>query len=95
MRSIALAAPALLAACAAQPPPAHGETAGRVCRTKGSEQFIGQAGTAETGAAILSVTHSATLRWAPPGAMLTMDYSPSRVTVRLDRADRITGIACG
>ena len=95
MREAWGAVPLLLAACAAQQPPIHGETPGHICRTEGSDQFIGQPGTSETGAAILRMTHSAILRWAPPGTMLTMDFSPSRVTVRLGPDGKITAINCG
>jgi hypothetical protein len=84
----------LLAACAGQPP-VHGEVPGRVCQTGDTDQFIGQVGTSETGAAIVRVSHSSILRWAPPGVMLTMDFSPSRVTVRLGPDGKITAINCG
>jgi hypothetical protein len=90
-----LAAPLLLGACAAQNPPIHGETPGRICNSAGTESFIGQPGTSDTGAAILKATDSAILRWAPPGVMLTMDYSASRVTVRLGPDGMITAINCG
>jgi hypothetical protein len=95
MRKAAVAVPALLAACAAQQPPVHGEIPGRTCEATDAKQFIGQAGTSESGAAILRATHSAILRWAPPGVMLTMDFSPSRVTVRLGPDGKITAINCG
>jgi len=95
MRKLAFAGPVLLAACAAQQPALHGETPGRTCRADGGDQFIGQPGTNESGAAILRATHSAILRWAPPGVMLTMDFSPSRVTVRLGPDGKITAINCG
>ncbi len=68
---------------------------GRICEATGSKRFIGQTGSSESGAAILQATHSAVLRWAPPGVMLTMDYSPSRVTVRLGPDDKISAINCG
>ena len=89
--------PMLLGACAAVPPqPAvHGSVPGRTCNAAGGETFIGQQGTSESGAAILKATNSAVLRWAPPGAMMTMDYSASRVTVHLDGANRITAVNCG
>ena len=102
MRRLLLLSPVLLAACASAPPPpepaeipVHGETAGRTCNAAGTSRFIGQPGTSETGAAVLRATNSATLRWAPPGYMLTMDFSPSRVTVRLDSAYKITAVNCG
>ena len=95
MRSLGLAAPALLAACATAQPPLHAETPGPICNAAGTTHFIGQPGTSDSGAAILRATNSAVLRWAPPGTMLTMDYSPSRVTVRLDGAQKILSISCG
>jgi peptidase inhibitor I78 family protein len=106
MRKALGLSPFLLAACAAnapvadrpaslQSPPIRGETPGQACRTEGTRQFIGQAGTAETGEAILRATHAAVLRWAPPGAMLTMDYREDRVTVRLGPDRKVTQIKCG
>lgn len=97
MRKALLLAPIALAACAAVPaqPPIHGTVPGRICNAAGTGSFIGQQGTSQSGAAILKATNSAILRWAPLGYMLTMDFSASRVTVRLDKADRITAINCG
>ena len=95
MRKLAAAVVALLAACAAQQPPVHGETPGRVCRAEALDQFIGRTVNSETGEAVLRATHAATLRWAPPGVMLTMDYRSDRVTVRLNSARQITAINCG
>jgi hypothetical protein len=43
----------------------------------------------------MAATHAAVLRWAPPGAMLTMDYREDRVTVRTGPGGRITAVACG
>ena len=98
MRSLLLAALAVpAAACSTVPaePPIHGETPGRICRAEGTERFIGQTATSETGAAILRATNSAVLRWAPPGSMMTMDFSASRVTVHLGSDNRVTRISCG
>ena len=102
MRRLLLLSPVPLAACASAPPPpepaeipVHGEIPGRTCNAAGTRRFIGQPGTSETGAAVLRATNSATLRWAPPGYLLTMDFSPSRVTVRLDSAYKITAVNCG
>ena len=96
MRRLALVAPALLAACAVNgPPPVHGETPGFTCNADGAQQYVGQAASSETGAAIMRASRAAVLRWAPPGVMLTMDYREDRVTVWLDPARKITQIRCG
>ena len=95
MHRLALAGPLLLASCAAPQPTVHGETPGHRCTTAGTDQFVGQTGTGETGAAIMLASQAAVLRWAPPGVMLTMDYREDRVTVWLDPARKITQIRCG
>jgi hypothetical protein len=97
MRRFALLAPALLVACSTAPaePVVHGETPGHKCDAAGTERFIGQVGTAESGAAIRRATNAAVLRWAPPGYMMTMDFRADRVTVRLDEGYKITKINCG
>jgi hypothetical protein len=97
MRRLLVGAPALLAACATPPAPTpvHGVTPGHKCDATGSDRFIGQPGTIETGAAIMRAAHAAVLRWAPPGYMLTMDYREDRVTVRLDPDRKVTAINCG
>lgn len=97
MRNLSILAAATLGACSTAPAatPVHGVTPGHKCQAEGTAQFIGQAGTSETGAAIKHATQAAVLRWAPPGTMLTMDFREDRVTVTLDSANRITKIRCG
>jgi len=96
MRDFGLLAPLLLSACAAPAQtPTHGQVPGYTCDATGTDRFIGQPATQETGAAIMRATHSATLRWAPPGMMMTMEFSPSRVTVRIDPERKINAINCG
>ena len=110
MRRFAALAVAILSACAvnsapvpaetveggaSQPTPIHGVTPGHTCLASGTEQFIGQAGSSETGAAILRASQAAVLRWARPGTMLTMDYRDDRVTIWVDPANKITKIRCG
>lgn len=95
MRRLALAGSILLGGCAAAQPPIHGETPGYKCESSASGQFLGQPATSELGAAIMRETHAATLRWAPPGVMLTMDYREDRVTVRLGPDHRVAAINCG
>jgi hypothetical protein len=97
MRNLPILAAAMLGACSTAPAatPVHGVTPGHKCEAAGTGQFVGQAGTSETGAAIMRATHAAVLRWAPPGTMLTMDFREDRVTVHLDEANKVTEIKCG
>jgi len=110
MRRFAFVAAGLLSACSVNPPPTqaepvtggppqpipvHGVTAGHKCDATGTDKYIGQAGTSETGAEIQRATNAAVLRWAPPNTMLTMDYREDRVTIWLDQANKITKIRCG
>lgn len=110
MRSLWLFATLVLAACATTAPPAdadpveggrpqptaiHGVTPGHKCDAAGTAGFVGKPGTSETGAAIKQATKAAVLRWAPPGYILTMDYSENRVTVYLGADRKVTKITCG
>ena len=97
MRRIVALGPALLAACSTAPaaPVVHGTVPGHICNAAGTDHFIGQPGNSETGAAIMKATNSAILRWAPPGYMLTMDFSASRVTVHLGPDYKVTAVKCG
>jgi hypothetical protein len=96
----------LLSACSTNPPPqdspgppqptpVHGVTPGHKCDASRTGEFIGQAGTSETGRAIQKATKAAVMRWAPPGYMLTMDYREDRVTVHLGPDYKVTKIMCG
>src|SRR3954469_25114469 len=87
----------LLASCAAARAsiPVHGETQGHICKAVGTERFVGEPATSETGAAVLRATRAAVLRWAPMGVMLTMDYRADRVTVRLGPDRKVTTVNCG
>lgn len=85
-----LLACALLGACATVPP--RGDHS---CRIAGARHFIGETASEEVGKAILQETHSAVIRWARPGVMLTMDFREDRVTVRIGTDRRILAINCG
>ena len=110
MLKFAIVSATLLSACSVNPPPSqaepvtggppqpipvHGETPGHKCDATGTEKYIGQSGTSETGAAIQQATKAAVLRWAPPNTMLTMDFREDRVTIWLDAANKVTKIRCG
>ena len=83
------AVPALLVALAAcEPVPAPGNP--DTCGASGLSELIGQ--DAEAVAAGLS---GRPIRIIRPGDMVTMDFDPSRINVRLDENDRVDSIACG
>ena len=93
MRKVCLLAPALLAACAAAPAPIPGN--GGECRNNGLERFAGRPATSEVGTEMLAASGARTLRWVRFGAMITMDFSPNRLTVRLDQQGRVESATCG
>jgi hypothetical protein len=75
--------------------PVRGEVAGRVCSGTRLAAFQGRPATSEVGAEILAASGAANLRWLPEGTIVTMEFSPSRVTVRLDAQNRIASATCG
>jgi hypothetical protein len=94
MRKLLALAPIALAACstvAAEAP----EPARAICRAEGLDRYIGQAATAETGAAILRESRARTLRWIAHGSAVTMDYSEQRVNIKLTPENRIEAVTCG
>lgn len=94
MRKTHLIAPLLLSACAA-PPPGMNEPAGGLCRPGSADRFVGQAATAELGSEMLAASGARQLRWVPHGGIITMEFSPNRLTVRLDQANRVESATCG
>ena len=94
MRKLVALCSVALGACSTVP--AEGsEPAGGKCRAEGLERYVGEAGSAENGAAILRESGAKTLRWIPHGSAVTMDFSEQRVTVQLDPQSRIEAVTCG
>src|SRR5688500_10368375 len=100
MRKLLLFLPLAFAGCAAAPerqvvgidqvPP------GSVCTATGSlNSFIGQPASAELGARMMASSRARKLRWVPHGGVVTMDFSPTRLTVRLDPQSRVESASCG
>lgn len=99
IRLTTLLAIASLAACVpvppeTAPPEADGYDQGH-CDPRPATALIGQRASADTGARAIGLTGARTLRWGPPRAAFTMDYSPMRVNVIYDDAMTITEITCG
>jgi len=94
-----LFAPLLLGSCAAAEssvPPADGASGDSACTTSAAlESFVGQPASAELGSRLMAASRATKLRWVPYGAVITMDYSPNRLTVRLDQQNRIISATCG
>jgi hypothetical protein len=94
MRKLVALSSIALAACSTVP--AEGsEPVGGKCRAEGLERYVGQAGSAENGAAILRESGARVLRWIPHGSAVTMDYSEQRVNVKLEPQGRIEAVTCG
>jgi hypothetical protein len=100
MRKLPLLMLMSLAACAAtdgkqrvgidQIPP------GSACVQSGAlDTFKGQVASTDLAARIMTASRARNLRWVPWGAIITMEYSPTRVTVRLDQANRVISATCG
>ena len=70
------------------PPPAQ-------CQNEVLAQFVGQVATQDLGRRMLAASRARTIRWVPEGGMVTMDYSPHRLTVFLDRSNRVERASCG
>jgi hypothetical protein len=90
----------MTAACAPLPPAEAGEPpiqgeSGRKCEAAGVQSLLGQQASAELGAEAMRASGAAKLRWIPEGAMITMDYSESRLNIQLDRQNKIVRIYCG
>ena len=100
MRKFSLLAIAAAAtACAAGPPRIVGVDQvpeGSKCVQSGAlDTFKGQAASTELAAQLMSAARARKLRWVPFGAMITMDYSDNRLTVRLDQQNRVLSATCG
>ena len=84
-----------LAGCTiAESRPADGIPAGG-CRNEPLEQFIGQPATEELGGRMMQASGARILRWVPKGGVVTMDFSPDRLTIQLDGSNRVETARCG
>ena len=94
--ALATATAIAVAGCAvAQPIPVHGATPGYACSNAGLARFVGQPATAALGSEMLRVSGARILRWLQPGQIVTMEFSPERLTVHLDSSNRVESASCG
>ena len=92
----AIGAALLASACVEVfPPDDNPQPAGGSCNAAAAQALIGRAASAELGAEALRVTGARGLRWIPPGAMVTMEYSPDRLNIETDAQNRVRAIRCG
>jgi hypothetical protein len=96
MRTYLLAIAALpFAACTiaeSDPVPVRSEGS---CRSEPLGQFVGQPASEALGARMLAASGAKVIRWVPKGGAVTMDFSPNRLTVQLDGANRVEAANCG
>ena len=99
MRKLLVLLPLAFAGCAAQERQTVGldqVPPGSTCTPSGAlNSFVGQPASTELGARMMAAARARTLRWVPYGGVVTMDYSPHRLTVRLDQQGRVESAACG
>jgi hypothetical protein len=87
----------LAMAIAATPPetyPVHGGS-GHVCNAAKAKALVGRKRSPGAEAEALRLSGAASVRWIPPNTMVTMDYRPDRLNLRLDRKGRILSVSCG
>ena len=84
----------LMACTIAESGPVGGLAEGS-CRNEPLAQFIGQPATADVGDRMMSASGARVLRWVPKGGIVTMDFSPNRLTVQLDDRNRVETARCG
>ena len=77
-------------ATADNPPAAPG-----ACRNEALAQFTGQPASQDLGERMLRASGARILRWVPDGGVVTMEFSPERVTIQLDGSNRVERASCG
>jgi len=73
-------------------PPSHVPAS---CRNEALSQFTGQPASQDLGERMLQASGARIVRWVPQGGVVTMDFSPERITVQLDGSNRVERASCG
>ena len=100
MRKVMMLAPLCLLACAAgekqRVPIDSVWMKGTKCTQSAElDSFKGEPASTDLAARIMMASRAQNLRWVPYGAVITMEYSKNRVTVRLDQQNHVISAACG
>lgn len=96
MRKVMLLVLMPLAACAAAASQrTTTDQVGPACDARALGKFVGQAATKEIALKLMGFSRARSMRWVRFGGVMTMDYSPQRLTVKLDQQGRIASISCG
>lgn len=75
--------------------PGPGAPSSRQCSNSGLDRFRGQVVTSALAAEMMRVSGAGTIRWVQPGMMVTMEFSPERLTVQLRAGNVIDRASCG
>lgn len=81
-------------AAGAQGYPDRGDP-GRACVAARAKMLAGRRRSPAVERLALRLSGAGTVRWIRMGAMVTMDYRPDRLDLRLDRRGRILAVECG
>jgi hypothetical protein len=65
------------------------------CDASKAEALVGRDASEANGAEAKRLTGARAIRWIRPGQAVTMDYSPSRLNIKVDASERIEGFSCG
>ena len=83
-------------AAAAQPPrPAPSAADLAACKVDLLKVLVGRPGSAVLAAQALDLSGAHSVRWMHPGDMVTMDFRPDRLNIKLTRANLVKSFACG
>lgn len=99
----AILLPLLAMGCAAAPHQAPQDPAdapqergtGQACDAGRAKALVGRSRTAQAEGEARRLTGAAAVRWVPQGGMVTMDYRPDRLNIRLDKNGRVLSLDCG
>lgn len=87
---------AMTMACATTTPePDVPDHHGGSCDAAPAQRLIGREATQALGTEAIRLSGARRLRWLPPGAIVTMEYSPDRLNIEYDAQMRVTAIRCG